>query len=361
MPPTIDERLRELAEATHEQVNPSPDLLRRIRASTSRHGQLRTRSLPLLGLVAAAAVIAITVAAVTVTRASAHRRANVLATSPPVRGERELYWSNPMGIGRANLDGTGMIQKLIPFSGVDSVESAAACGIAVDRNYAYWPTGGTLARAKLDGTGIDARFIVIPAGAQSCVAVDATHIYWATASGWIGRANLDGTGVNKDFIAGLGADPGVPTAPCGLAVDAAHIYWTNPSIGTIGRANLDGTGVNQDFMTGLGTSTSAIPEGPNGPQDGPCGIAVDGAHIYWGTPAGTIGRANLDGTGVNTRFISALGLVCGHDSTYLYWASPGSPGPSTAASIGRARLDGTDVRADFIPRVDPLAGCAVSP
>lgn len=30
----------------------------------------------------------------------------------------------------------------------------------------------------------------------------------------------------------------------------AFVYWTNNSSGTIGRANLDGTGVNQSFITG---------------------------------------------------------------------------------------------------------------
>ncbi|MBI3660071.1 hypothetical protein HY230_06330 [Candidatus Acetothermia bacterium] len=29
-----------------------------------------------------------------------------------------------------------------------------------------------------------------------------------------------------------------------------HIYWANRNTGTIGRANLDGTGVNQSFITG---------------------------------------------------------------------------------------------------------------
>ena len=33
-------------------------------------------------------------------------------------------------------------------------------------------------------------------------------------------------------------------------MDAAHVYWTNSGTGTIGRANLDGTGVNQSFITG---------------------------------------------------------------------------------------------------------------
>jgi hypothetical protein len=45
-----------------------------------------------------------------------------------------------------------------------------------------------------------------------------------------------------------------------VAVDGAHLYWANAGDGTIGRANLDGTGVNQSFIGGA---------------TGPCGVAVD--------------------------------------------------------------------------------------
>ena len=122
-------------------------------------------------------------------------------------------------------------------------------------------------------------------------------------------------------------------------VDGAHIYWGRAN--GIGRANLDGTGVNLDFIKGGGT----------------CGTVVDGAHIYWVGPNGTIGRANLDGTGVNESFItlpgSGAGRICGHDSTYLYWTS--------TSSIGRARLDGTGVQDDFITGLNAPSGCAIGP
>ena len=41
---------------------------------------------------------------------------------------------------------------------------------------------------------------------------------------------------------------------------AAFVYWANNGGGTIGRAGLDGTGVNQSFIAGA---------------SGPCGVAVD--------------------------------------------------------------------------------------
>ena len=83
-----------------------------------------------------------------------------------------------------------------------------------------------------------------------------------------------------------------------------HIYWanrgydlpTNPET-TMGRANIDGTGVSQKFIT-AGHSMF--------------GLAILGDHLYW-TDTGTnsIGRANLDGTGVNQSFISATDTPSG--------------------------------------------------
>ena len=53
------------------------------------------------------------------------------------------------------------------------------------------------------------------------------------------------------------------------ASGGAYVYWANydPNADTtIGRANLDGTGVNQSFIPSIG---------------GLIEIAVDGQHIYW--------------------------------------------------------------------------------
>ena len=69
------------------------------------------------------------------------------------------------------------------------------------------------------------------------------------------------------------------------------MYWsrTNPPAGTIGRANLDGSGADQGFITGANT---------------PHGVAVDGAHVDWTNRNGnTIGRADLAGTNVDQAFI----------------------------------------------------------
>jgi hypothetical protein len=88
-------------------------------------------------------------------------------------------------------------------------------------------------------------------------------LYWANqgtgsaGTGSIGRAGNDGSGLNESLIPSL-------SFPCGVAVDATHIYWAS-SI-AIGRADLDGNpaSVNPNFIP-VGTP--------------PCGVAVDGAHI----------------------------------------------------------------------------------
>ena len=82
-------------------------------------------------------------------------------------------------------------------------------------------------------------------------------------------------------------------ATLGLAAQAsAHVYWTNPSpfASAIGRSALDGSAVNSSFITGANAAT---------------GVAVDGRHVYWANATGgTIGRSNLDGSGVNQSFIT---------------------------------------------------------
>jgi hypothetical protein len=118
----------------------------------------------------------------------------------------------------------------------------------------------------------------------------------------------------------------------------AFVYWANdPNDNgtTIGRANLDGSGVNASFITGT---------------SGAHNLAVDGAHIYWancggsGCAGATIGRANLDGTGVNETFITGASGASGVavDGGHIYWANLSS------GTIGRANLDGTGVDQSFI-------------
>ncbi len=126
----------------------------------------------------------------------------------------------------------------------------------------------------------------------------------------------------------------------------ALVYWANYENGTIGRANLNGTGVDQSFIAVAG---------PVAPY---YGVAVNDKHIFWDSGAGWIGRANLDGTGVDSSFIptapGASGAELAIDDKHIYWSN-GSFG-----WIGRAKLNGTGVDQQLLaPQSDYVPGLAV--
>lgn len=122
---------------------------------------------------------------------------------------------------------------------------------------------------------------------------------------------------------------------------AQQVYWASGS--NIGRANIDGTGVDPSFISGLTLATA---------------VASNATHIFWAEhTSGNIGRANIDGTGVNPSFI-VLG-VAGLESlvvsdTHIFWADRWDQ------SIGRANLDGTGVNEDFITGLSDNVGLDVN-
>ena len=103
----------------------------------------------------------------------------------------------------------------------------------------------------------------------------------------------------------------------------AHVYWANNADTTIGRANLDGTGVNQSF---IGGATS------------PCGVAVDGAHVYWGNSAPARSGAPTSTARARTRASSAARRPLRGGGRRARTSTGPTP---TAAAIGRANLDGS--------------------
>ncbi len=138
---------------------------------------------------------------------------------------------------------------------------------------------------------------------------------------------------------------GLLVLPLALAARAeALVYWVNYENGTIGRANLDGSGVDQSFITVPGSLTPTY------------GLAVNDRHIFW-SGSGLIGRARLDGSGVDPDFITAapgggeseLAL----DGRHVYWAN--------TVWLARANLDGTGVNQQWLaPQSSNVQGLAVS-
>jgi hypothetical protein len=118
----------------------------------------------------------------------------------------------------------------------------------------------------------------------------------------------------------------------------AFVYFPETGLGAIGRANLNGTGVNLTFISRL---------------DQPQGMAVDIAHIYWVTPLATVARANLDGTGVSQSFIlgafGAKGVAV--DSAHVYWTNSGPNETGSGAPTSTALVS----TRDSSTRLSPLA------
>ena len=190
--------------------------------------------------------------------------------------------------------------------------------------YVNWSSGYGLGRASLDGSNPNRSFV--PAGNVQSIARDGDYLYYVTGNSerGISRVNVDGTNAIPDFI------PLATPWLSGIAVDDQHIYWTNAETGNIGRANIDGSGVDHTFITG-GTF--------------PFDVTVDDNYVYWsnyGTT--TIGRAGLDGTGVNQSFINSGLYTTGVavNGTHILW------GRIDQSSIGRASLDGTGIDYGFI-------------
>lgn len=228
----------------------------------------------------------------------------------------------------------------------------------------------SIARANLDGSLFQEKFIDTGWGGICAIAVDSSHVYWADGHDHtIGRANLDGTAVDNDFI--TLADQ---THPCGLALDSEYLYWPNLGTDTIGRAQLDGSEIDESFIltvphpcaiavnqTGIYWASETEDEiwrtdigGVNGPElvidenaTDSCGLALAGPHLFWvESDAGTIGRANLDGSEPLPTFITGghypVSLLM-HGGR-LYWINA----DWDFASVGRADLDGSNVNQAFI-------------
>ncbi|MEK6250480.1 MAG: hypothetical protein AABM43_00835 [Actinomycetota bacterium] len=224
----------------------------------------------------------------------------------PFAGPGPFYIRSGYTIGRARLDGSGAEQNLISADESGAMEGSGLTpwAIAADEGHVYWlyeindysyptsPDQLVIGRANLDGTGVVTHFIdvgTLEIHGAGGLAVDAAHIYWVeTYLDTIGRANLDGSGVNRQFTQTPANEPNI-------AVDAQHLYWSGIAPPqhqgrVIGRANLDGSGVNTAFLDPTGGSVNGLAvDGLVGAPGGKC----QGKRA---TIVGTAGKDKLKGT-----------------------------------------------------------------
>jgi hypothetical protein len=124
-----------------------------------------------------------------------------------------------------------------------------------------------------------------------------------------------------------------------VAQAGAYVYWgsnATPSRGGgIGRAKLDGSGVDYQFIRLRPTLT----------------VTTGGSYIYWSSATNAIGRAKVTGTRVQRKFIRTGRQAVTHlavDGHHIYWTH----GPS----ISRANLDGSGVDKNMINVASSISG-----
>jgi virginiamycin B lyase len=160
-------------------------------------------------------------------------------------------------------------------------------------------------------------------------------IYWANANTHtIGFATGDAVIVDNNFVHVAGGFPN------GVAVYGDFVYWTVPDANAIGRAGMNGTGVDQTFITGL---------------QGVQGVAVNSAGIFWtNTGTGSIGRADLDGQNANQDFITGASPsnLMAADADHLYWTIIGAQ--FGGDSIARADVSGGNLNPGFVSTGDQV-------
>ncbi len=152
-----------------------------------------------------------------------------------------------------------------------------------------------------DGGGTRPASVVVVTGIGSiaALAVDETHLYWAT-SGQIRRINKTTRTNPTTVVVGATADS--------LAVDATHVYWTDNFFEEVARAPK--TGGEEETIADLTAS----------PQE----IVVDGQYAYWPTEGDTnlLQRIVKQG-GAAPELVSQSGLpddiAC--DADFVYWTS----------------------------------------
>lgn len=268
------------------------------------------------------------------------------------RAEAAVYWGSEDGLGAANLDGSAPQPNYFYFPFAAEMQGPA-CGVALAAGSVYWATPEAIVRRQFEGENLYPA-AVVPHLSDACgLTTDGSHLFWgnyghppsAPGQGSIGRANLDGSEANSAFIAGL-------ERPCGLATDGQRLYWLErgyfQSGTSIGRANLDGSAAEPGFF--------GLTSGVTG-----CGIAASGGYLYW-AERDSIARLNLALGEPEPEFIPHLGTVEGIavQGGQIYWVSDLS-GTGTS-DIGRAHLDGSGVEPAWISVAErELGGVAVDP
>lgn len=259
-----------------------------------------------------------------------------LLTCTSAGAASRLYWTSPStsAIGSAERSGTGVNLALLDthsFSpgGIDG-------GVVSDGTYLYWPDpeSHAIGRTKVDGTNVEPRFITgLPfqgawGDSVRSLIIAGPYLFWRNPSNTIGRAKLDGSDIRPNHIASGHGD--------GLASDGTYLYFIGPDGPAgrhIGRANLDGTGINDTFIALA--ADMWVSE-----------IAATASNLFWVGTDDDIWRANLNGTG-QTKIVTTTNQVgaLAANGTHIFWAEDPN---GAAVKIQRATTSGASISSAFV-------------
>jgi DNA-binding beta-propeller fold protein YncE len=182
-------------------------------------------------------------------------------------------------------DGNNLIEFRTGLLGPDGME------IDYVNNRLYWDTDDGIQRADLSSNDVNQKedFVTGQANDPEGVSIDPANnkLYWTNYNGGVWMKNLDGTG--ETLI--------IPDVEGGSTLVAGNRLYFDQYIGT-GDIHLksslpDGSGIST-ITTGISKVVFGI------------GYEPDGNKIYWGDrTGGKIMRANLDGSSIETWYVSA--------------------------------------------------------
>ena len=182
-------------------------------------------------------------------------------------------------------DGKNLIEFRTGLLGPDGME------IDYVNNRLYWDTDDGIQRADLSSNDVNQKedFVTGQANDPEGVSIDPANnkLYWTNYNGGVWMKNLDGTG--ETLI--------IPDVEGGSTLVAGNRLYFDQYIGT-GDIHLksslpDGSGIST-ITTGISKVVFGI------------GYEAEGNKIYWGDrTGGKIMRANLDGSSIETWYVSA--------------------------------------------------------